>query len=324
MRILITGGFGFLGTHLVEELLATTPEADIHIVDNLSTNAVHSQDFLDEIGNPKNVTYSITNLGDYLQNPLTSFDQIYHLASVVGPAGVLPHAGYISQSIVNDAAAIAQWAMRWGARLVDVSTSEIYGGGASKETDPKIVTAQVSPRLEYAVGKLAAEVSLINLAAKGLDVVIVRPFNIAGTRQNPEGGFVLPRFCEAALANKALTVFGSGRQVRAFTHVADMARGLRLAMERGKAGEAYNIGNEDNAATIAQLATKVLVANGGGGAIEHIDPTDVYGQFYVEAKDKLPNSAKARKQLGWKPNFNLDKIIIETLDWTRKRLEVEQ
>lgn len=321
MRALITGGFGFLGTHLTEEILANEPDANIHIVDDLSTSLLGPDEYLGEIDSPPTVTYEVTTIEEYLTNSPTDFDQIYHLASIVGPAGVLPHAGRIASSIINDANMIANAAETSGARLLDVSTSEIYGGGNSKEDDPKLITPDVSVRLEYAVGKLAAEVALINHAkVSPLDVVIVRPFNVAGPRQSPKGGFVLPRFCIAALNDEPLTVFGSGQQVRAFTHVKDMARGLYLTMQRGRSGEAYNIGNANNATTIQKIAEEVIRLSGSNSEIEYVDPKSIYGELYEEAKDKTPDVTKAKNELGWHPTRDNQDIVTDTLDYIKTRL----
>lgn len=316
MNTLITGGFGFLGTHLTEELLAHNPEGHIHIVDNMSTSIVDHEQFLDGLGNPSNVSYEIGDMKNYVGRRSEHFDRVYHLASVVGPAGVLPHAGKIAGSIIYDAELVAEAAMQRGARLLNVSTSEIYGGGHSSENDPKIIPAETTVRLEYAIGKLAAEIALTNThKARGLDVVIVRPFNIAGPRQSAEGGFVLPRFAAAALNDEPLTVFGDGTQVRAFTHVADMSRGIRLAMEKGHSGEVYNIGDYQNRTTINELASRLIALANSKSVIEYVDPTTIYGALYADANDKLPNAKRAKRELDWSPQRSLDDIIIDTLDW---------
>lgn len=313
-KILVTGGLGFLGSHLVDLILTTQPDVAITIVDDLSSNAVEANHY----ASFPNVTTFLMGVdevgGDY--------DEIYHLASKVGPAGVLPHSGHIADSIINDAMIMAKHAQRSGGRLVFVSTSEIYGGGTSSEDDPKLVKAEVSPRLEYAVGKLAAEIALQNLAAGSLDVVIVRPFNIAGARQGAEGGFVLPRFAQQVLKNEPVTVFGDGNQVRAFTHVKDIAEGLLLAMQKGKTGEAYNLGNYDNRTTILDLAERTIRCYPDTSSkVEPINPKKIYGKTYAEAEDKLPNSTKANDDLGWLPKLNLDQIIVDVIKYEKGRLE---
>lgn len=305
MRTLVTGGLGFLGSHLVELLLERGDE--VTIVDNLSSNVVEPKFFKDRA---KGYAIDVQSSGLVLDDE--GYEQIYHLASVVGPAGVLPHAGNIVGSVVGDAYAVAGMAQEWGARLLDVSTSEVYGGGnkgyCSEEMD-KIIT-KTSARLEYAVGKLAAETALINMK---INAVIVRPFNIAGPRQSTKGGFVLPRFIEQAKAGEPLTVFGDGKAIRAFTHVKDVARGLILAMDKGKAGEAYNIGNPENKTSILELAEEVIKITGSKSKVEFVDPKQIWGQYFEEAADKFPDARKATYELGWKPEYDIRQIIEDTV-----------
>lgn len=318
MNILVTGGFGFIGSHLVEELQEHEPATHVHVVDNLTTSIIDHEQFMAGLGATANVTYDIADLREYLETTNDKFDKVYHLASIVGPAGVLPQSGNIAKSIITDADVVAAKAKQWGARLLNVSTSELYGGGESAEADTKVVSAEVSARLEYAVGKLAAEVALTNQAkTQGLDVVIVRPFNIAGARQSKIGGFVLPRFSRQAINNEPLTVFGDGSQVRAFTHASDMANGLRLAMAKGRTGEAYNIGDRTNKTTVRELACRVIAHANSKSTLAYVDPKTIYGEFYVEANDKLPNVFKSATELKWQPTKTMDDIILDALAWER-------
>lgn len=321
-NILITGGFGFLGSHLVEALLDDSPDTRIHVVDNLSTSPLPLEDLLRELNHPERLTYSITSVNAFCQQPPNEhYDEIYHLASVVGPAGVLPHAGRIAASIISDTLLLADFALATGARLLDVSTSEVYGGGQEgycSESMPKIITTKVSARLEYAVGKLAAEVALLNMCSvRGLNVRIVRPFNISGPRQSGRGGFVLPRFIGQAISGNDITVFGDGQQVRAFTHVKDIAVGLVLAMRRGESGTVYNLGNPENKCRIIELAHEVKEITRSSSRIVFVDPKDIYGPLYEEANDKYPDASKAIKELGWKPVRGRREIIEDTFRYMR-------
>ena len=320
MRQLVTGGFGFLGSHLVEALLEE-PRNHVHVVDNLSTSPLPLDRVLYELGRSDNLTYSIMDLADYSQAfRVERFDEIYHLASIVGPAGVLPHAGRIAASIVNDTMAVAELAMACGAKVVDVSTSEVYGGGQEgfcSETMSKIVPAASSARLEYAVGKLAAETSLLNLCTRDvLDAKIVRPFNITGPRQSGKGGFVLPRFVGQAIANQDITIFGDGSQIRAFTHVKDMVQGILCAMHRGRRGEVYNLGNPANRCSILELAEAVRSAVvGTSSSLVFVDPKRIYGPLYEEANNKFPDASKAMSELGWQPRFDRKTVIRNTVEY---------
>jgi len=318
-EVLVTGGFGFIGSHLVD-LLLQGPDNYVHVVDSLVTSTIDLPAYLSHMAANGRLTYDITTVGEYFARAgLPKWDNIYHLASIVGPVGVLDHCGRIVQSMVADTYAIAEYALTNGARICDVSTSEVYGGGRDgycSEADAKIIPPRVTIRLEYAVGKLACEVALINLQRRhGLQVVIVRPFNVAGPRQSPRGGFVLPRFIHQALAGEPITVYGDGSMIRAFTHVRDVVSGIVRVMERGCPGEAYNIGNPGNKTTIATLARKVVEITRSSSKIVHVDPKKLWGPFFEEANDKFPDADRAINDLGWRPKYDLDATIRDTVSY---------
>ncbi len=312
-KILVTGGFGFLGSHLIEILL-NDPDNTVHVVDNLSTNPLPLGYLLNLIPNKKRLTYSIADVAKY--SPFERFDEIYHLASIVGPVGVLKHPGNIVKRTVEDTYCVMDWAQGMRCRLLDVSTSEIYGGGRDglcSETMSKIIQPNVTIRLEYAVAKLASEIALTNRVYAGiLDAVIVRPFNISGPRQSGKGGFVLPRFVYQAINNEPITVFGKGDQVRAFTHVVDVANGLVNAMRYGYKGEAYNIGNLANKTTILEFAQDVVKYTQSKSEIVLVDPKTIHGNSFAEANDKYPDDTKSRDFIKWNPMFDRRRVIEDT------------
>ena len=320
-RILVTGGFGFIGGHLIE-LLLKDANCHVHVVDNLSTSPIPLDVLLNELGRPSNLSYDVcsieefcTKRGDY------QVDEIYHLASPVGPAGVLLHAGKMTKSIVDDAYYMMDLAMISNAKLIDVSTSEVYGGGRDgycSENCSKIVPAETTVRLEYAIGKLAAETAIINTCrVTNLQACIIRPFNISGPRQSGRGGFVLPRFISLAMLGKPLTVFIEGQQVRAFTSVLDMADGIKRVMDFGESAEAYNLGNPHNKTTILDLAKRVVEITGSSSKIVFVDPKTVYGPLYEEANDKYPDADKAMTKLNWAPSISIDQTIMSTFNYMK-------
>lgn len=316
--IVVTGGLGFLGSHLVDLLAKKHPKDRIVIVDNLSSNVVNSRLF----AHKRNIVVHRANVVDYFKT-CKPFDEVYHLASIVGPAGVLGYAGKIVSEIAGDAYTVALAALRYNAQFLYVSTSEVYGGGndgfCSEEMSCNI-TSENSARVEYAVGKLGAEVALRDMTeSAGLKCVIVRPFNIAGARQSGRGGFVLPRFLKAAQDGKPLTVFSEGRQVRSFTDVRDIAEGVYLAMHEGYIGEVYNLGNRVNRITIDELARRVLDITKSKSDIVYVDPKSIYGDEYAEANDKYNGSQKAEKELGWRPAYTIQDIIVSALAEREKR-----
>lgn len=318
-RVLITGGFGFIGGHLLE-LLLSRPGTRVHVADNLSTSPLPLERMLEELPPNGDFTYAIQDLKDHF-NGLGHYDEVFHLASLVGPAGILPYSGQIASSILGDALRMAEFALEHRARLVFVSSSEVYGGGSCgccREEMPGRIPAAVSARAEYAAGKLAAEVALLNLSrTRGLDVRVVRPFNVAGPRQSGAGGFVLPRFVGMALASVPLTVFGDGAQRRAFTDVRDIAAGLVCASQSGKPGQVYNLGNLDNLCTILDLAHEVKELTGSTSEIRFVDGRSIYGPFYEEADDKIPDASRACDELGWRPRITRRQTIIDSVAYMR-------
>ena len=325
LNILVTGGFGFIGSTLVQ-LLLKEPGCHVHVVDDMSTSSIDLQDYLGQLGRPANLSYDITTVQKFFaRSDVGEWHDIYHLASPVGPAGVLPHAGNMVREVVRDAYLIVDYCLAHGARMLEVSTSEIYGGGQSgycPESTPKIVPAETTIRLEYAIAKLAAETAIINLCRnKGLQAAIVRPFNVAGPRQSPRGGFVLPRFIQQAHYGQPLTVFGDGSAIRAFTHVEDMCSGILLALQKGKNGEAYNVGNPTNKTNILDLAKRTIRVLGSASEIQFVDPTTIYGPTYREASDKFPDAEKAKQELGWTPHYDINQTIRAAYDEYLRQLK---
>lgn len=322
-RVLVTGGLGFIGSHLTEALLNTGHE--VHVVDDgrTSETALWMPAVIKDYA--ANFVWHCCALEDVTLIP--QMDEIYHLASPVGPAGILPHAGHIAYDVINTTRIVCDLAERDDAKLVDVSTSEVYGGGQRGlcgEDMPRIIQAQTTVRLEYATGKLAAETMVINRVRQGrIRAVIIRPFNVAGARQRTGGGFVIPRFVEQALTGQPLTVFGDGKAIRAFTHVEDIVNGLRLAMQRGRPGEVYNLGNPANKTTIYQLAKKVCDVLECEQDIQFVDPQTIYGEHYAEASDKFPDATKARLQLNWNPARPLSDIIRDVANEYLRRMSYQ-
>jgi UDP-glucose 4-epimerase len=321
MRALVTGGFGFIGSCLVERLLGENG-ASVHVIDNLSTSPIQVDAFVGGKADGGRLTYDICTVQDYFSSEeLPGFDEVYHLASVVGPVGVLQHGGRMLRGMVDDIYLLMSYCQRTGSRLCDISTSEVYGGGRDgycSEKDSMVIPPKISVRLEYAVSKLACEVALMNTTrTSNLHATIVRPFNVAGPRQSPKGGFVLPRFILQALAGEPITVYGDGSMVRAFTHVKDIVDGIIRTMRCGRKGEAYNIGNPWNKTTILQLAENVIRTTGSQSRITFVDPKKLWGPLFEEANDKYPDADRATSQLGWKPQYSIPQIIEESTEYIR-------
>lgn len=323
-NILVTGGLGFIGSHLVDRLLAQGHH--VTVVDDLRSNAVSPDDYDEYVRRDQLRFLQIDAAYLYPYHLNRSVQEVYHLASPVGPVGVLAYAGHIVREVVDSTYTVAQITKHYSAKLVDVSTSEVYGGGQQglcAEDMPRIIQAETTVRLEYAVAKLAMETALINLTkTSALQAVIVRPFNVAGPRQRADGGFVIPRFVGQALRGEPLTVYGDGEQIRAFTHVEDIVDGLLLAMQKGASGEVYNLGNDRNRVRINNLA-EVVQAEVGLVATVHIDPKALHGPLFAEAADKFPDPRKAIEGLGWEPKHNLTRIVRDVRDDMQSSLQKE-
>ena len=292
MRHLVTGGLGFIGSHLTDYLLNSGE--DVLIVDD------------NRAGNPvrDDCEVVIGNIGYWHSEE--PFEAVWHLASPVGPVGVMSQAGRITSEVFRGADAAAYMARECGATLIHVSTSEVYGGGdrgLCAEGMECRVSTRLSARLEYQTAKLAVETMLLN--TEGLDVRIIRPFNVSGAGQRPEGGFVLPRWAEQVRTGQPLTVYAPGTQRRAMTHVHDIVEGMDLVRLSGSKG-VWNLGNPDNVTTMTDLAD--LFVEVAGGRWELVDPADLHGPAFVEAAEKFPDATKAMG-LGWQPELTLRDII---------------
>jgi UDP-glucose 4-epimerase len=303
----VTGGGGFIGSHLVDFLLEQPDTEKVFVIDP----RVHSW-------SDGRVIQWNDRVQDYEHQSVPKVDGIFHLAGHVGPTGVLEAAGQIAIDTMDMARIIKKWsAASDDCPVVFTSTSEVYGSPdkANAETDSLVFYAQYAARREYAASKFAAENALLPPPTRA---IIIRPFNVAGPRQRPDGGFVLPRFVRQALRGEALTVYRPGTQKRTFTHVRDIVEGLWIASRTESAlAQVFNLGNDDNVITMEELAQKVIAKVGNGHA-ELVNPMDLHGFGFKEAPEKTANSRKARMELKWQPRYSIDDIIDETVWYWRE------
>lgn len=320
-KALVTGGLGFIGSHLTDKLLKEG--VGVVIVDNKSTNVVEEDFYLGE--NCSVITKSIqkTNL-----SKIGDIDIVFHLASILGPTGVLKHAGDMGLVTLSDTVKMRDYCIERGIPLIDISTSEVYGhAGALKEESEKVFPGEYQVRTEYGGGKMVAEMALVNKAKfeKRLKYHIIRPFNVAGPRQKPDGGFVLPRFVIAALTGQPLTVYGNGSQRRAFTHVGDICDAILAVAKSDLSNEVWNIGNPDNEMSIKQMAALVIKITkekypNKNPKMVFVDPKKLHGGYFAEVMDKVPYIEKIKARVGWVPQIPAEQVFAETIDFYAKKI----
>ena len=319
-KILITGGLGFLGTHCIEKW--SKEGWEICVVDNLSSNAISPDHQF-----ARKTTLILDDVTKVLWDDLPTFDMILHLASPVGPVGVLKHSGKMAKIIMDDIYWAIEGARKNNCPLIFVSTSEVYGYRENKtylsEEDDKVLRGEFTVRNEYAIAKLLAEIALSNNGKidKSLKYQIIRPFNVTGAYQLADGGFVLPRFAQQSLNQEDITVYYSGEQIRAFTWVKDIVDGIYLASSCAPEhwNQEWNVGNEINEKSILYLAQKVKEMADSSSKIVHLDPKSLHGEFFAEAPEKIPNSDKIKNLLGWAPTKYVDEVIEEVLEFWKNR-----
>ena len=317
MRILVTGGLGFTGSHLVDLLISEGH--DVTVVDNMTTNVIDYESRCDVI---------LESVSEAVSFFPRNVDIVFHLASVVGPAGVLEHAGSMGMSIVNNVVKLRDFCIENNSLFIDVSTSEIYGHTEILHEDADKICSKYEIRTEYGVGKLLSEIAVVNKAKveDRLKYHIVRPFNIAGPRQQPDGGFVLPRFVVAALTGQPLTVFGNGTQERAFTDVRDVCEAIVKIAFSELRNEIWNIGNDNNRVSIGLLAKYVVEEvkkryPDKDPEVINIDPREIHGSLFSEVADKLPYVMKIKRLIGWKARIPLTQTISDTVDFYDEKIK---
>lgn len=319
---LVTGGLGFIGS-FVSEALAARGDA-VTIVDSGVSSVVEPDELEPGSGSIECVQASVEEFLDQ-RSSVAGFDLIVHCASYVGPAAILDHAGRIAPAIVATTARLIDACSVAGVPLVNFSSAEVYGrSGVLREGSDIRIPPHCNARIEYALGKLAAEAMCINSTRRGLRSVILRPFNVAGPRQSRFGGFVVPTFVQQALDGEPITVFATGRQKRAFLSVSDLCQFVTEHLDQGAFDRprVFNVGNPANTVTVHDLAIRVRELLSSSSEIVYADATEVHGPDYEEAEsfEKLPDIHNAA-ELGWAPRVGLDELIEETAEYYRLRVD---
>jgi UDP-glucose 4-epimerase len=310
MKILITGGAGFIGSHLAEKLLKEGHT--VSVIDNLSTgkysNIIH-------LVKEQNFSYTIDSIlnRDVLRNMVKNCDQIYHLAAAVGVKYIIDNPLLSLQTNIGGTENILEFANKYKKKVLLASTSEIYGKSNTvpfKEEDDRLLGSTHITRWSYSASKAIDEfLALAYYREKKLPVIIARCFNTVGPRQTGQYGMVIPKFVRNALLNHPITIFGDGKQSRCFGDVADITDGMIKLMNTKKAeGQIFNIGN-DKEITIEALAQKIKKMTGSRSKIEFIKYEDAYEEGFEDMRHRKPDLTKIKKYIDYKAKYNLDQIL---------------
>ena len=308
MRYLITGGAGFIGSHLVEKLIARGDQ--VVVFDNLSTGSASNLSRIEnkikfEQGDilDKAAIYKLVSESDY----------VVHLAAALGVLNIVNKPLESLKTNLQGSEIVLEACDKYGKLVLIASTSEIYGKNDKvplSEEDDRIIGHPLKSRWSYSEAKAVDEsLAYFYYLENKLPIRIVRFFNTVGPRQVGHYGMVVPRFVTAALKNEPLSVYGSGDQIRCFCHVDDAVRALLLVMDSDKAvGEVFNVGNNQQI-SIMELAKKVIEITGSSSKIEKIAYKDAYPEGFEDMQRRVPDISKIKQVLGWTPEISLDQII---------------
>lgn len=313
MKNLITGGAGFIGSHLAEELLKKGEE--VVVVDNLSTGSMENIEHLK--ANPRFESHIDTVMNEELMRKLIrGSDVVYHMAAAVGVKYIIDNPLESIQTNVKGTEIVLELANALGKKKVIIaSTSEIYGKdrpGKHKfaENDDRVLGSTTISRWSYSCAKAMDEfLALAYWREKKLPVVIVRFFNTIGPRQTGTYGMVAPRFVKHALLDQPITIYGDGRQTRSFCHVSDVVKAVVALARTDKAlGEIFNIGNPDPI-TILELAEKVRKLTKSSSPIIHVPYEKAYEKGFEDMRHREPDIAKIKGCIGFEPKVGLDEAL---------------
>ena len=309
-KALVTGGAGFIGSHLCELLLADGWE--VWALDDLSTGSLANVEHLRERPDFHLVVDSV--LSPAVVNELVhKCDVVYHLAAAVGVRLIVEQPVLTLVTNVQGTEVVLEHCNRFGKRVLIASTSEIYGDHREQlpleEDARRIYGATTQRRWAYADSKAMDEfLALAHHHERGLDCIIARLFNTAGPRQSGQYGMVVPRFVQSALAGRPLEIFGDGTQTRCFCHVSDTIRALKGLMDSGISGEIYNVGSA-NRIGILDLAQRVLELTGSSSELRFVPFEEAYGEGIEDMLHRIPSTAKIEEAIGWHPEHDLESIL---------------
>jgi UDP-glucose 4-epimerase len=311
-RVLITGGAGFIGSHLAEALLAAG--RPVRVLDDLSTGALAN---LAGLEGRTGFEFQLGSVADpsTVTRALADVDYVYHLAAAVGVDLVVQHPVRTVETNVAGTENVLAAAAQRGVGVLLTSTSEVYGKSERErfcETDDLLIGPPTASRWSYACSKLLDEfLALAYYREQGLPVTVVRLFNTVGPRQTGRYGMVLPRLVGQALRREPLTVYGDGQQTRCFCHVSDVVRALvELPGRKGAVGEVFNVGSTEEV-SIEALAERVKLVTGSRAEIRRVPYAAAYAPGFEDLRRRVPDTRKLAALTGWRPTWSLEEIVRE-------------
>ena len=319
MKILITGGAGFVGSHLADKLIGQGHQ--ITVIDDLSTGRYTNIEHLEGNENFRLIIDTVLN-APLMEELIRDTDRVFHMASAVGVRLIMEQPVKTIETIFHGTDVVLKFCSRYRKRVLIPSTSEVYGKGASipfREEDDLLTGATDKHRWAYACAKTLDEfLALAHWKESRLPVVVVRLFNTVGPRQTGQYGMVVPRFVHAAMKNEPITVFGDGTQQRCFGHVLDVVEGLSKLLESPQCfGQVINLGNHEEV-SILGLAEKAIEMTGSKSEIRYIPYEEAYGDGFEDMRRRVPGLEKAKNLIGYQPTRTLSDIINDVAGEFRK------
>jgi UDP-glucose 4-epimerase len=320
MRALITGGAGFVGSHLAEALLRDGDE--VSVLDNLSTGSINNVAHLKGNEGFRYHIDSITN-EPLLAELIDDSDVVFHLAAAVGVKLIVEEPVRTIETNVHGTEVVLKHANKKKKLVVVASTSEVYGKSDDvpfREDADLVLGPTPKHRWAYACSKAIDEfLALAYWKERKLPVIIVRLFNTVGPRQTGQYGMVVPTFVRQALAGQPITVFGDGSQSRSFTYVGDVVDALiGLVNAPAAVGQVFNIGN-GNEITILELAKKIKAMTRSGSEIVKVPYDEAYEAGFEDMPRRVPDISKIRRTIGYEPKVHLDEILCRVIEYFQKR-----
>lgn len=324
MKILITGGAGFVGSHLADKL--HNEGHDITIIDDLSTGRYSNVEHLEGKERFRLIIDTVLN-AKLMEELIRESDRVFHMASAVGVRLIMERPVQTIETIFRGTDIVLGFCARYRKRVLIPSTSEVYGKSTQVPfcEDNDIIKGSTSKhRWAYACAKELDEfLALAHWKESRLPVAVVRLFNTVGPRQTGQYGMVVPNFIKSAVRNEPLIVHGDGEQSRCFGHVLDVVEALAKILETPACfGQVTNIGNAEEV-TIKQLAEKAIEMTGSKSEIRYIPYEEAYGEGFEDMRRRVPSLEKAKRLIGYEPTRTLDQIINDVAEEFREELKTE-